>query len=645
MQDDQKFNGVNLPNVKVLSPALVAVIRVSLLLPVYALSRLSLWFFNPGLFEPSGYVGIILGGLRFDLAALLMVNLLIFILSGLPLPFRNNRVYRKSLDILFILLNTLALIPSLADAFYFPFSMKRTGWEVFSFLKDGGGGDLWNMLPDYLRDFWPATLMLLAFIVMLIWLVRKLPYPRNRGMKLRTYIADTLIFLVIAAVSLVGIRGGFQLKPINILSASAYAGPRNTPLVYGSTFSIIKTYGIASLTVPEYFRNETEMLAWFNALKTGDTSVQMNRKNVVVIILESFSSEYFRSMNPKAGNNLTPFLDSLCSQSLCYKGISNSKRSIEALPAILSGLPNLMIHDYITSPYAGNEINSLASLLRTKGYTTSFFHGGNNGTMGFDAFCRMAGFEKYYGRNEYPVAEDFDGKWGIWDHKFFPWFAQQLNQTSQPFFSSIFSLSSHHPYSIPPELAAKFPAGKQKIEATIAYSDYALSLFFNVARTMPWFSNTLFVITADHTSETTDSWYQTRAGMYSIPIIFYQPDQVPEDASPGVVQQTDIMPSVLDYLNYPGEYIAFGNSVFSNPDEAFAVNFVNPDYTVFMKHYMMTIRGDTVAWVYDLAADPFQLHNVQKKADSLQQRMENCGKSLIMQYNERMIRNRLIPGR
>jgi phosphoglycerol transferase MdoB-like AlkP superfamily enzyme len=346
-------------------------------------------------------------------------------------------------------------------------------------------------------------------------------------------------------------------------------------------------------------------------------------------------------MNQSKGRDLTPFIDSLCGVSLWYSGISNSKRSIEALPAILSGLPNLMIHDYITSPYAGNEINSVASLLKQQGYNTSFYHGGNNGTMGFDAYCQMAGFEHYYGRNEYPDQNDFDGKWGIWDHAFFSWFASSLNKTPQPFLSGIFSLSSHHPYSIPPGMEKQFPQGETKIMATIAYTDYALRLFFDKAKTMPWFENTIFVITADHTSETKDPWYQTRAGMYSIPVIFYKHNEKLHADSERVVQQTDILPTVLDYLQYPSPFLAFGNSVFDTTSRAFAVNFVNPEYTIFMQNHMLILAGDSASYVYDIQRDSFQKQNILNPKNEFQLQMLQCGKSLIQQYNQRMVSNNL----
>lgn len=633
-----KCKGININN-----PTLGAVTRVLAILPLLCFSRLCLWIFNLSLFDNKDYFSIISGGLRFDLSALLVVNLPYLVLASLPFQFRERKYYRRLLNILFVLINVSALIPNFADVFYFRFSMKRTGWEIFSFMSDGGGNDFISLLPSYIRDYWQASILLIIGIFFILAIIFKIRSDRQKGRGIRRYITDGLLFLFVCGLSIIGIRGGLQLKPINILSASLYASGRNTPLVYSSTFSIIKTYKIASLAKVNYFRDESEMLLYFDALKNRHIVSEraIKKENVVIVLLESFSTEYIGALNHGKARSLTPFLDSLCGESLCYCGISNSKRSIEALPAVLSALPNLMISDYITSPYAGNQINSLASILKTEGYNTSFYHGGKNGTMGFDTYCKMAGFEYYFGRDEYPFKSDFDGTWGIWDHAFFQWYADQLNNIKEPFLSGIFSLSSHHPYLIPKGMENRFPPGDQKISATIAYADYALSLFFNKAKKMPWYKNTIFVITADHTSESNEPWYQTRAGVYSIPVIFYKPGARLTANKDLVVQQTDIMPSVLDYLGYSRPYVAFGNSVFKSGKFSFAVNYVSEEYMIFMNDRMMVMSDGIPSSVFDLKSDPFQQRNIKNLNDTLQQRMLLCGKSLIQQYNQRMISNEL----
>ena len=175
----------------------------------------------------------------------------------------------------------------------------------------------------------------------------------------------------------------------------------------------------------------------------------------------------------------TPFLDSLISHSLVMeRAFSNGVKSIEALPSIISSIPTLMNNPFITSSYATNKYNSLPKLLKNEGYSTSFYHGGNRGTMGFYQYCKKAGFDKYFGREDYNNEKDYDGFWGIYDGPFFNYFLEKLNLEKEPFFSSIFSLSSHPPYKIPSEFDNVFNKGKLNIHENISYTDFVLGKFF-----------------------------------------------------------------------------------------------------------------------------------------------------------------------
>ena len=102
-------------------------------------------------------------------------------------------------------------------------------------------------------------------------------------------------------------------------------------------------------------------------------------------------------------------------------------------------------------------------LLQKEGYHTSFFHGAKNGSMYFDQFMRTAGVKEFFGLNEYPNQDDYDGTWGIWDEPMLQWMSSKLNGFKQPFFSSIFSLTSHHPFVVPVKYRDQFPKGSVEV--------------------------------------------------------------------------------------------------------------------------------------------------------------------------------------
>jgi len=306
----------------------------------------------------------------------------------------------------------------------------------------------------------------------------------------------------------------------------------------------------------------------------------------------------------------------------------------------MSSIPSLGV-PYFLSPYSGNKINSLASVLGEKGYHTSFFHGAPNGSMGFQAFMNVAGVQHYFGKDEYNNDDDFDGIWGIWDEQFLSFYADKMNEFPQPFMSSFFSVSSHHPFKIPEKYDAHFKGGPLVIHRCVEYTDYSLKLFFKKISKMPWYKNTLFVITADHvSSEIEFPEHRTAWGYFSVPVIFFKPDNSLAFRSKQIVQQIDIMPSVLGYLHYDKPYLAFGRDVFRERTEPFAFNY-NHGYQLFLDDYLLEYDGTKSIGMYDFKRDQMLQRNVLNDKNDVRLRMEQKIKAIIQQYNNRMVDNKL----
>ena len=162
------------------------------------------------------------------------------------------------------------------------------------------------------------------------------------------------------------------------------------------------------------------------------------------------------------------------------------------MPSVLVSIPSIA-EPFILTACFNNNMQSLPYLLDREGYHSSFFHGAPNGSMGYLAFSNLIGIDQYFGMNEYGNKRDFDGYWAIWDEEFFQYFAGKLGEISQPFISTIFSASSHHPFILPERYKGIFPEGPHPINRCIGYTDMALRRFFNTASKQPWFRNTLFV--------------------------------------------------------------------------------------------------------------------------------------------------------
>jgi len=630
-------------------PVAVVFIRMAGMLLLLALTRMLLYFFNPAMFaglSVPGLFGVFLQGLRFDLSALFIVNTPYILLQLLPFPFRSNRYYAFMCDAVFFLANLSALAANLADVVYYRFTLKRTTADIFSYLGVNRS-EVTALIPSFLGDFWYIFLLFLLLLIILVMLMRKTRVKSISagGKPLTRFLAGLAGLAVAAFIAVVAIRGGFQHKPVSLIDAGRHTEARYTPLVLNTPFTIAKTYNKGGLSLVAYFDNEKELEKIYTPLYTpGHGEKDFRSLNVVVIILESFSAEFVGSLSREfiGGDyqGYTPFLDSLTCRSLTFTGYANGKKSIEAVPAILSGLPSLMDDAYILSPYAGNRIASMAGLLAAKGYETAFFHGGTNGTMGFEAYAKLAGYQRYFGRTEYDNEQDFDGKWGIFDEEFLQYTSGELNRLKEPFHAVIFTLSSHHPYTIPEKYEGRFAGGPLKIQASVSYADYALKKFFHSCAAMPWFANTLFVLTADHTAESYYPYYQTGAGELSIPIIYYMQGDSLHGFRREVTQQSDILPSVMDFLHYGEAFVSFGRSVFRGGGEGYAVAYFNGRYRMIRQDRLIHFDGSRTISLYALREDPMLENNIAGK-DSLERAQEIFLKALIQQYNARVAGNRL----
>ena len=557
--------------------------RILLLLFIYFLSRLVFIINNKNLIDPLENIdfslfSLVLESLRFDLSILLYINFLVFLLFFFPNNLHLHLWYRKLVRFVFYLVNIPFILLNNIDIEFFQYNQKRITSDFLDLLLLGN--DTIQIIPNYIIKYWP---LLLLSILQVFLLTRISAYkPIKIPISFKSFLKPILVFLIMVSLFVIGARGGLQLKPIKVINAGEMSNPIFASIVLNTPFCFLHSFNNDKLKEYKYYDKHIVDTIYNPYRSKSDRAI--DKKNIVVIIMESLSKEFVGYYND---HNLTPFLDSLMGHSLVFNNaFSNGLRSIEALPAITASIPTLSNTPFITSSYAQNNFNSLASILSEDGYSTSFFHGGTRGTMGFYGFTKKAGFNKYYGLEEYDNTEDFDGTWGIYDEPFFDFFANKLNAESQPFFTTFFSLSAHPPYSLPEKYNDVFTDGDLEIHKLITYSDYALKTFFNSIKDQEWYNNTIFVITADHTCpKSNNNIYKNKIGRYSIPMLFFTPDQSLKGQNNIITQHIDIMPSLLDNIGYSKSYIAFGESVFDK--KGWALHYINNRYCLITENGLL----------------------------------------------------------
>ena len=632
----------------------MTILNLLMVYATYFVARLIYLFINYSYFEQGLTLQhlkeMLHGGLVFDTSAILVTNIPYIVLMLLPVHRKENRTYQQLCRWVFVIINGLAFFVNLCDAVYFRYTMRRTTTTVFNEFSNEG-----NLIGIFLREAWGHLYLVLIF-VLIVWGLYRF-YQSTGGWAIRCRwwqydIAMVLSMLFAAPFVVAGIRGGFTIavRPITISNANQYVNrPIEAALVLNTPFSLYRTIGKDVFIVPNYFADKQEMERVYSPVHPAADSLAMTKKNVVILIVESFGREYIGALNRQLENGhyegYTPFVDKLISKSITFThSYCNGRKSIDGMPSILSSIP-MFVEPFFLTPASMNHVGGIASLLAGEGYQTAFFHGAQRGSMGFQAFARTTGFQAYYGREDYESDSrfgghaDFDGTWAIWDEPFLQYYAEKMSEMNEPFMTAVFTASSHHPYEVPSQYRDTYPEEGIVIHKCIRYTDMAIGKFFETVSRKPWFQNTIFVLTSDHTNLSDHAEYQTDLGGFCSPIIIYEPGKTPE-VQDKIAQQIDILPTVMGMLNYPKPFFAFGiDLLHTESDDTWAVNYLNGIYQYVKHGHVLQFDGQKSVGLYSLDDRLMRQNLVGQRPE--QQPMEQELKAIIQQYMERMNEDRL----
>ena len=522
-------------------PAVAVVLDLLVAYLFFILARVAFLVENRTLFADTLADGnlarIFRGGLLFDTSAIFYINALWLVLMLFPLWLKEARLWHKVQRWIFVVVNGLAFAINLADSVYYPFTMRRTTTSVFR--EFDNENNLGGIFLSAVLDHWVLVLLGVAAFFALYYLYVS---PRTdyrdflTGRQRLRFAGVNFVALALAAVgSVAGIRGGLQsgVRPITVSNADQWVErPKEATLVLNTPFALLRTIGKNVFSIPDYYTSVEEAAQVFDPIHPA-TKAQPHRKNVVILIVESFGREYIGAFNKDLEGGrykgYTPNVDQLIAKSCVFEySFANGHKSIDGMPSVLCSIP-MFVEPFILTPASMNTYTGLPGLLARWGYDTAFFHGANRGSMGFLAFAKKIGFKNYYGRQDYAADprfggdKDFDGNWGIWDEPFMQYYCTKMGEMKPPFMTAIFTVSSHHPFVIPKEYKTVYKEEGLPIHKCIRYTDHAIGRFFASASKQPWFKNTIFVLTSDHTNQTDHPEYQSAIGGFSAPIIIYDP--------------------------------------------------------------------------------------------------------------------------
>ena len=628
-------------------PAIRLTSKLLIVLLLFSISRWMIFPFNEEFFHHLTLrqaLGLYFSGMRFDLVVIAYANLPVILYYCFPSKVIYNKILQGIINLYFIIANVVIVVFNIIDVIYFRFIGKRMTSEFVQFF---GNSDE-NILPivgQVFVDYWYMLVLVVLFVMVIIVVSKRTQLNQSQAnSNNHWYLTQLISLLVFAILTPIAGRGGLQTKPVNMTTALKYTDSQSVPIVLNTPFTIVKSSTSPALKEIHYFEPEEMEFSPIHYDLRPNRFINDSlgfKPNLVFIVLESYGQEMISYYNPSRRYPITPFLDSLLEESLTFNGFANGRRSIEALPSLFSGIPSLMDVDFTSSAYFGNRVDGLGLNLKSAGYHTSMFHGGNNGTMSFDVYASNTGFDHYYGRKEYDNDADFDGRWGIFDGPFLQYCIRTINTFNQPFATCIYTLSSHHPYILPKGF--EIPQESylwSGFEKTVYYTDYALRDFFEEASKQPWFDSTLFVITADHANtEHYMTEYSNIWGMYSIPIAFYMPSQIAPMRTEELSQQVDLNISILSALGLNDTVFSFGRNVFDSLSEPNAIAYINQTYQYSDGMYLVQSDGENTFGVYNIQRDPQLKHNLMDhiQCSDLAKKMQER----IQEYNNRFILNQL----
>ena len=645
--------------------------RLLIVYVVLFLCRIIFYLYNASLLgpiTPDEVWPLLKGSLVFDTASILYINALFILLSLLPLRIRERKGYQRLLFGYWIVVNGVAVIINLADTIYFHYTQKRfTSDEIFFASNDNSG----QLILKFAAENWYLVVAGAVLIAAMVWGWRRCGRPRTPITHRGGYVTVGTLFLL-GAIALVigGIRGGFgrSVRPITLSNATLYTpSPDKANLILSNPFCIIRTLGKGHITYTKYYAPE-ELESIFTpyhypnngygisiddktspadslSLYSGPGMMRpvLGRRNIIIFVLESFSAEHSALLNPDLypdGKGFTPFLDSLMQRGYTFtSGFANGHKSIEALPAVFSSIPSFKT-PFVLLPQSLGPTRGLPKILDEEGYATAFFCGSPRGSMGFGAYATASGITRLYSQEDYEKAhgtEDHDGYWGIWDEPFLGFMEETLGELPQPFFASVFTLSSHHPFVVPEKYKDSLPEGHTRIHKGVAYTDLALRRFFEQAAGTDWFRNTIFVFTADHvSSEIYAPKTHTPTGKSQIILFLYTPDGALRGMDNVVAQQTDLMPTLLGLIGYDNPYFAFGRDILGEPERMpMAINYANQNFQAITDSVVIYFDEEKILGAY-ARSDTLQQHNLSGTENGAVQDAERRLKAVIQQYYQHL---------
>lgn len=423
----------------------------------------------------------------------------------------------------------------------------------------------------------PLFLLLIIFILLvtLSVFVYKKYFDLFIDIKQKSlHLLNSVISLFLIAILFVPIRGGIQKIPMNIsdvyFSEKIFADHAAINLPWNIMFSILNRHNPQNPF--DYFSKEKSEELVKSLYDTGPKKIpsilSVEKPNIIIVILESYTAKWLGCLGGVPG--VTPNLDSIAADGLLFTNIyAAGDRSEKGQVAVLSGYPNQAVTSIIKTPTKTRQLPSINQSLEKLGYHSSYTYGGELEFANIKSYLVNIHVDKLTSKYSFPDDERTTS-WGVHDQYVFDRFYNDIKKEKQPFFATMFTLSSHEPYDVP--MKPKFP-GKEEttlFKNSVYYTDSIVGSFIRRFKKDPLWKNTLIVFVADHGHPLPGHDPNDHPSKFHIPLIFSGGALTLKGKINSIGSQTDIATTILDQLHLPTNHFKWGKDLLDSSAKQFA---------------------------------------------------------------------------
>jgi phosphoglycerol transferase MdoB-like AlkP superfamily enzyme len=598
-------------------------------LSVLTLLRVALWVLYRGDFSSLTTLETLqsfLMGVRVDLISIATFSALFILFMLLPFKFTYNKRYQNFFGYLWYVVFILMIFIIMADIVYFQFVHRHIGQEIRAMSGES------DMFLEFLWQYKGVVFLYIFSAIFVFWVFKKI-MQISTNYSNQSFIKRVFTLLVVVIFLVLSIRGKITGKPFGISDAFTTTKSASGNLALNGFFTLYRTNlkkGIKdykfyddkkaikisqSLLTSNKFKFIDNNYPLMRALK--DTNSSAKKYNVVIILLESWASKFVDSFGHN-NLNVTPNFDKIAAKGITFPNFyANGQRSIEGITALFTGIPALKNFNYIGSGLELSNLSYIGDIAKENNYSTISMQSSKRGSFRIDSISKIAGFDSYYGAEDIPWVGDEDKNkkpaFGTWDGNMYAFLLKKLSVQKEPFLSFAFTSTTHTPFRSPGKKWEVYKHNDKNIFGylnTLKYADDKLGEFIKNAKKQKWFDNTIFIFMADHTVNfANENSSLAKVGKkikkreleeMKIPLVIYAPKIFKPSINYTVGSQADIIPTLIDILNWKSSFTTISNSLFANNKNPFAifkfgniVGFVEKDG--YIKHTLkkrLEMRGD-----------------------------------------------------